>query len=423
MDLRRVRAARGASEGPREGEGTMISAKRSDRLSQLFAWIGHATMHCLTGLFLTAVLALEADWHRPYGDLIALWTVGAFLVGALAPFAGWLGDRWSNAKMMTVFFLGSGLATIAAACASTPAQLGAALTALGAFAAIYHPVGLSWLVRTATNKGVALGIWGVFGSTGVAIAGVVAGGLTTLSGWRAALLIPGVVALVIGVLLLACVVAGWVVDGTRDRAPTAEPARGDVIRAFVVLSITVFLGGLIYNATQIALPKAFAERAEFLGGGVLGAGTLFTAIYLIASLLQIPAGWLSDRYPPRLFYLAAFVVQAPFMALAAAATGLPFVFAAAAMVMANVAAIPAENVLMVRYTPLRWRGSMFGAKFVLSLGVAPFAVQLVAILHERTGDFVALFTTLALCSAGIVVAAFLLPRERRVSTPVVVPAE
>jgi MFS family permease len=400
-----------------------MSAARSDRLSQLFAWIGHATMHCLTGLFLTAVLALEADWHQPYGDLIALWTSGAFLVGALAPFAGWLGDRWSNAKMMAVFFVGSGLATISAACATTPTQLGVALTVLGAFAAIYHPVGMSWLVRTATNKGVALGIWGVFGSTGVAIAGVVAGGLTALSGWRTALWIPGAIALAIGVLLVACVAFRWVVDGTRDRAPSAEPARGDVIRAFVVLSITVFLGGLIYNATQIALPKAFAERAEFLGGGVLGAGTLFTAIYLIASLLQIPAGWLSDRHAPRLVYLAAFVVQAPFMALAAAATGLPFVLAAAAMVMANVAAIPAENVLMVRYTPSRWRGSMFGAKFVLSLGVAPVAVQLVAILHERTGDFVALFTTLALCSAGIVVAALLLPRDRAERAPAAVAAE
>ncbi|MGE5540588.1 MAG: MFS transporter [Gemmatimonas sp.] len=398
----------------------MTGAARSDRLSQAFAWIGHATMHCLTGLFLTAVLALEADWRLAYGDLIALWTAGAFLVGALAPFAGWLGDRWSNARMMTVFFIGAGASTIAAGLAQTPGQLGAALTALGVFAAIYHPVGMSWLVRTATNKGVALGIWGVFGSTGVAIAGIVAGGLTALGGWRTALWIPGAAALAIGLVLLVCVALGWVVDGTRDRAPTAEPARGDVIRAFVVLSVTVFLGGLIYNATQIALPKAFAERAgAFLGGGVLGAGALFTAIYLIASLLQIPAGWLSDRYPPRLVYLGAFVLQAPFMALAAAATGLPFVFAAAAMVMANVAAIPAENVLMVRYTPSRWRGSMFGAKFVLSLGVAPVAVQLVAILHERTGDFVALFTTLALCSAGIVVAAMLLPREREaVAAPV-----
>ena len=32
-------------------------------------------------------------------------------------------------------------------------QLAAALTLMGCFAAIYHPVGMSWLVRTAANRG------------------------------------------------------------------------------------------------------------------------------------------------------------------------------------------------------------------------------------------------------------------------------
>ena len=408
----------GIRRAPAEEVGAMIP--RVERLSQVFAWLGHAYMHCLTGIFLTVVLVLETEWQRPYGELIGLWTAGAFLVGVLAPLAGWLGDRWSNAGMMAVFFIGSGGAIVAAALADGPAELWPALAALGAFAAIYHPVGMSWLVRTSANRGFALGVWGVFGSVGVASAGIVAGGLATMAGWRAAFWLPGAVSLATGLLLLAAMAAGRIDDGARDRVAAPEPARGDVIRAFVVLSLTVFLGGLIYNATQIALPKAFAERAgDLFGGGVMGAGALFTLIYLAASMLQIPAGWIADRYPLRFVYAGAFACQVPLAAIAAAMAGLPFVAATAAMVMANVTAIPAENCLMARYTPSRWRGSMFGAKFVLSLGVAPVAVQLVGLLHDATGDFATLFGVVAASAAAVAVAALLLPRER--SAPAAAP--
>jgi MFS family permease len=187
-----------------------------------------------------------------------------------------------------------------------------------------------------------------------------------------------------------------------------------VLRTFVVLSLTVFLGGLVYQATQVAMPKALADRVpEWAGQGALGAGALFTAIYLMAGALQIPAGWLADRYPLRLVYVLSYLVQVPLLAAAAALTGLPFFAAAALMVTANVSSLPAENVLMARYTPARWRGSAFGAKFVLSLGVAPVAVQLVSWLHESTGSFAWLYTVLAMAAGGVVLAGLLLPGDSR----------
>ncbi|MGE0651230.1 MAG: MFS transporter [Alphaproteobacteria bacterium] len=395
----------------------------SDRLAQGFSLVGHAFMHMLVALFLTVVLALEHEWNLPYADLIGLWTVGAFLVGAFAPLAGFLGDRWSAPGMMAVFFLGAGAATVTCGLADSPTFLGAGLAMLGAFAAIYHPVGMAWLVRTAVNRGMALGVFGVFGSAGVALAGVVAAGLIDTFGWRSAFLVPGGVALATGVALIACMAAGWVSDGKIDRAPQADPSRADMMRAFFVLSVTVFFGGLIYQGTQVAMPKALSlQAAELIGSGTLGAGALFTAIYLVAGLMQIVGGWAVDRYPLKWVYLLTYTLQVPLLFAAASATGIPFVVAVLVAVVLNVGSLPAENCLMARYTPARWRSSAFGAKFVLSLGVAPVAVQLVAWIQGATGNFFLLFAVLAAAATAVVAAIIALPAEAEAPAPQVAAA-
>jgi MFS transporter, FSR family, fosmidomycin resistance protein len=86
---------------------------------------------------------------------------------------------------------------------------------------------------------------------------------------------------------------------------------------------------------------------------------------------------------------------------------------------------PAENALLVRYTPGRWRATAFGAKFVLSLGVSSLGLPLVAFIFDRTGDFVWLFVVLAALAAIIVAAGLFLPREGggRAAVPAAAPAE
>ncbi len=393
------------------------SASRSAAWSQLFAWLGHGYMHLLVALYLTIVLSLEREWNVGYSALIGLWTVGAFLVGVCAPLAGWLGDRWSNPWMMVVFFVGSGASAVACGLTENPTQLAIALAALGAFASIYHPVGMAWLIKTAANRGTSLGIWGSFGGFGVALAGFTAGGLIDLVNWRAAFWVPGVVSILTGLVLVGGLLTKQVIEQQGDRAPHKEPPRGDVVRAFIVMSVTVFLAGLIYQATQIAMPKALSERMpDFFAGGAFGVGALFTAIYVVGGVVQIFAGWLTDRFSLRSAYLFSYCLQVPAIAVASALSGLPFFLAMMLMVVSNVGSLPAENALMARYTPSKWRGSAFGAKFVLSLGVGPVAVQLVSYLHERTGEFSWLYITLAGAAAIVAIATLMLPKDRAEDT-------
>ncbi|MCA3390856.1 MAG: MFS transporter, partial [Roseomonas sp.] len=112
----------------------------AQRLIIGFASAGHFLHHVLTGLFLTLAVILEAIWQRPYAEIIALWTLGAAMIGVGAPLAGWLADRFGHARMMTVFFLGIGCASIIAGTVTDSAEMGLALALLGGFGAIYHPV-------------------------------------------------------------------------------------------------------------------------------------------------------------------------------------------------------------------------------------------------------------------------------------------
>lgn len=386
----------------------------SFRLSQGFCHIGHAYMHLLVALFLTIVLGLERAWERDYADLISLWTVGALFVGLFAPLAGLLGDKWSTPGMMAVFFLGSGGAAIACGLADNPLALGIALGALGLFASILHPVGMAWLVRSSVNRGMALGIFGVSGSAGVALAGIVAAFLMEDVSWRAAFIVPGAISVGTGLVLVASIAFGLVGDTPLDRSPRDEASRADIVRAFFALSATVFFGGLIYQSTQVALPKALTLRLPGLDdGGVLAAGTLFTVIYLTGGVLQLLGGWLADRYPLKWVYLLTYIFQVPFLFATAALTGIPFVVAVLITVVLNVGSLPAENSLLAHYTPVRWRGSAFGAKFVLSLGVTPVAVQLVSWIQGATGEFFILFALLSAAAVLAVVAIILLPGDEK----------
>jgi MFS family permease len=387
---------------------------RSARLSLVFSCLGHAYMHVFTAFYFVIVLALEVDWSLPYHELIELWTLGALLVGLGALPAGWLGDRWSASGMVVVFFLGLGLSGIACGLLDTPAAMVVGLASIGLFASIYHPVGIAWLVRNAESRGKALGVNGVFGSIGVATAGLTAGALIDAFGWRAAFVVPGAVSLATGLVLLVCLRLGLVVEGGADRHREAPPSRGDMQRVFLILVLTMLVMGLIFQATQAALPKVFDLRLRDIAGpGTLGIGAIVAGVYLLGGAMQVVGGHLADRYPLKPIYVLTLLFQAPVLAAVAGFAGLPLIAAAVFSVLLSAAALPAENMLLARFTPERHRSLAFGVKYVLAFTTAPLAIAFVAFVQERTGEFVWLFAALAGIGAVAAVAAALLPGERR----------
>ena len=105
------------------------------------------------------------------GFLLSAFYYGYVL--CMAP-AGWLADHWSRYKMMVVFFLGIGGSLFLTGFAQSAWQIGAGLTLVGMFAAIYHPVGLAIVVQKWRNTGMRIAVNGVWGNLGVASAALIA---------------------------------------------------------------------------------------------------------------------------------------------------------------------------------------------------------------------------------------------------------
>lgn len=386
------------------------------RATVAFSCLGHFYIHLCTAFYFVIVLTLEDVWRRPYHELIELWTLGSLLVGAAALPAGMLSDRIGAARMMVIYFLGMGLSAVAAGFTNGPTALMVALSSIGLFAAVYHPVGIPWLVRSAgPARGRVLGFNGVFGSLGSAAAAITAGSLIHVFSWRAAFFVPGAVCALTGVALAVAVARGVVTDGEVMAGPRdGEPTRNEMMRAFSILVVTMFLAGVVYHTTQTALPKVFAERQAGLAGeGVMGVGILVAVVYAVAGAMQIIGGVLADRFPLKPVYLGAMLVQVPTLWLAASLGGLPLMVVATVMVMAGAGALPAENMLLARYTPEHRHGLVFGIKFVLAFGAAPVAVQLVAFISERTGGFYWVFASLAAMVVGAMAVAAMLPGSGR----------
>ena len=381
----------------------------------VFASLGHFYIHLCTAFYFVIVLALEQVWQLPYHELIQLWTIGSLLVGAAAVPAGMLSDRFGATKMMVVFFLGMGACSIAAGLSNSSTTMMLSLTGLGLFAAVYHPVGIPWLLRgVRQDVGKVLGFNGIFGSLGAAGAGLSGGLLIDLIDWRAAFIIPGTICLVTGLALLVFVIKGSVADGVRVFERSGEPSREEMKRGFLILLLTMFLAGMVYQTTQISLPKVFDQRhGGLVGSGVLGVGLLVAGVYTAAGFMQIVGGHLADRFPLKPVYVGAMLVQIPMLFLAASLTGIPLVLIATVMVMANVGALPAENLLLLRYTPQHRHGLVFGLKFALAFGAAPVSVLLVSVVSERTGGSYRVFVILAIFALLAFTAAAMLPGERR----------
>ena len=389
--------------------------EESGRLVLLFSSIGHFFFHYLAAMYFTIVLALANDWNQPFHELIELWTPAFILIGLAALPAGRLADIWSSAGMLVVMFIGMGVACVASGLAQNAWQLLVLLGGIGLFAAIYHPVGISWLVRgSAGHTGKKLAINGVFGGLGAAAAGGITGLLLEYSGWRVAFLVPGVVCLLVGIVMLWCVRTGQLDEIRRGAARHGEQKqrKGGALGAFLILLLPMFTIGLIYNTTQAAMPKLFEERlVQLLDGNMAKIGAMVSIVYMVGAVMQLFGGWLADRFPLKTVYLWCWIFQIPLLLLIASSENMLLFGLVVGLVVLNTAALPSENMLLSRFAPERHHGLAFGIKFVLAFGAGPIGVQLIALVREATGSFDLLIYGLGVSAAVTSVAVMLLPRE------------
>ena len=383
-----------------------------------FINVGHFLDHLAMLVFPTVVIALARDWQRPYSELLPL-TLGGFIAfGAFALPAGWLADHWSRYRMMVVFFLGVGASLFITGFATSPWQVGAGLTLVGVFAAIYHPVGIAMLVAAPTRLGAALGWNGLWGNLGLAAAALIAGALMDLYGWRAAFFVPGAICIAAGLAFMALV---------PDPGPVKKSAKSiglhidsrTMARIFAILLVATCCGGVIFNSTTVAMPKVFDERLHELTQTNVGIGALVAIVYTCAAFAQLAMGALIDRFEMRRLMIGVALLQIPLLAIAANLNGWAMLAAAFGMMLAIFGQIPLNDAIVGKYVADEYRARVLAVRYVVSLGVAAVAVPLIAVLHRTEGGFRNVFLVLAALAAGMLAASLFFP-ARPVAKPLTV---
>jgi MFS transporter, FSR family, fosmidomycin resistance protein len=394
-----------------------IGSGGTPRTILFFASAAHFLHHVLLSLYITLVLTLTTEWRMSYSDLIALWTLGSLLVGLGAPLAGWLGDKWGEARTMVLVFLGLGAASILCGLAQGPAQMTASLAVLGAFGALYHPVGNAWVVKHAIERGKAVALAGIAGSFGVAGGPIVAGVLNDAIDWRWAFILPGIVTIAFGVALMALLRLGRIPHRDGDahtqemEAPTARERRN--ILGLLALTMTLTL--IATTAFGTALPKLVEDAVLVSKQGLIGVGLLVGAIYLAASGAQFVGGHYADRGAARRTYLLSFVILAAVFAATAISGGWTILPLAVATLFLFEAIAPIETIFVARFAPADRRGLFFGMRYAIAVVGGPVGVWLVAALYDPTTHFDVLLYVLAALAVATAALALMLPQDRSVT--------
>jgi MFS family permease len=348
-----------------------------------FVNVAHALDHFVLLIYPTAVIAIAAEKGLPYASLIGLST-GAFVAfGLFSLPMGWLADRLGRRNLLAVFFAGCGIACLGLSTAGSSAAFASWLIVLGVFSAIYHPIGSAMLVTHARRLGRDLGINGVWGNLGAALASGVTAFLAASFGWPAAFVVPGLVCIGAGIAFVLLVPGDG--DGHAQAAGAAKviPVSRPLI-LFLLFATAVVAGGMTFNITTIALPKVIDER---LGTGLplVLTGSLATVVFVFGALAQLLMGRLVDRFTLPSIFVGLSVLQPIGLSITALATGIPMLIGLALVMAAIYGQVVVNDAMVARYVPARLRAKAFSIRYFLGFTTSGLAVPLIAVLHGMSG--------------------------------------
>ena len=386
----------------------------------VFINTAHTITHYSLVILPTAVLAMAVPggpFGSSYGPILALATGMFVFYGLLSLPQGWLAQRFGHKILMTAFFLGIAAGLIGAGLARSPTMLAIALAFAGGFAAIYHPIGTTMLVEAAGEKpGRSIGVNGVFGNLGVALAPVVTAFLAIAVSWRAAFIAPGLFCVAVGFLWIHTPLVPAHLHHV-NRRPFPPIPRHLVRRAVLVLMLIAMTSGLVFNAFTLLLPKLLQER---LAGNATLLPLIGLAAFLVTlcgALTQFSVGRMIDRNTLKRVFLPVSIVLAPAMLGLSFAQGwlvLPLAAAVAASVFGQVTV---NDTMTARYISPELRARIYSVRFFVGFLGSAAAAPLVSIFYERTGSVASVTTVLAVFCVVTLGCALFFPNRKEELEP------
>ena len=385
-------------------------------LRLLYLNFGHFIDHMLILIFAKAAFSAGIDFgfgkDGAYAEMLFYGIPSLVLFGACAPIAAHMADHWNRNGMLTVFFVGIGLASILTGFAQSLLQIGLGLGLIGIFASIYHPVGIAMVIEGGGKVGWRLGVNGLWGNMGVAAAPLVTGLILVQFDWRMAFIIPGSISILIGLGFLGFV------RSVDVRAPEAIRQEKELIgfapgwqRALVSLALVTAAGGFVFGAMTFLIPRLFEVRMQGITSDIAVTGTLASIIYAVAAFAQLVVGRAIDKRSiknvlifiavgqPLLLFLMA--MQTDYALFAVSLLAMGFVFGQ----------IPITDAVLSQYVPDQWRAKVLSIKFLINLVIGALALMTARYLLSTGAGFEAVMRVISIAACFIVGAAILLPNR------------
>ncbi len=381
--------------------------KRSD-LSTVAVVSSHGVMH-------TYLVVMPALMPLMAGELggLALLAYIASLANALYGWGsfpvGFLADITSKKKLIMLSMVVCGISSIIVGFSGNIWLTGAGMILLGIGASLYHPPGYAHMsLLSVEMRGRYMGIQGLGGDMGMAIAYITSAALGLSIGWRYTFALWGLVG------LLMAVINHFLVDEVPIEPEDISRPRGGYIATvkkmfttdqrtnlILVLLVVMLSGGLWTGVSQWIL--TYINQTK--GVSLIIAGGLSTIQYTVGAFAQIVGGELSDKIGRKSILMAgfaAFAVSLVAMVMAPGEILVLLVLVAALGFTFYVTQAPI-TALLADITPKNTVGVTYGINFTVKYGIGAVLPFAAAWLSSNYGlDYVFYFFA-ALSAAALLI--------------------
>lgn len=362
-------------------------------------------LHALVHVFELALPSVQDDLKAHYnasdtviGSLSSAfrwpWGLGALLVGFLV-------DRFGAPPMLLIYLAGCALLCFLISTVPGLNSLFGMFFVLGLFASIYHPAGLALIsLKTSPDqRPMALGIHGVFGSAGIALAPLVFALLQTKGmQWQDFFWFLGIIGVAGSIIVFALRSYLSIGSPTQDSGSRAKHASGEQAdepdrdwRSFAVLITLAAIQGMVYSGViTFFKDESFLDAPIF--ADLFGQDTdlnsqrsfLMAAIMLFGCVGQFVAGKFGN--PKRLEQQLTVItlMNAPFLIGMAMLTAEWAIVSAAIFALVHFMFQPIYNSLVAKYTPREHRSVCYGLNFVMGFGVGSLGAVLAGWIKDAT---------------------------------------